>query len=469
MDIQQSSNLNFLIADLNAANFDIPIFILMVVCIVLSAFFSMSETAFSSCNVVKLKSLVEDRRSGAKKALQLADNFEKTVTTLLIGNNIVNTALSTVAVGFFTKLIIFGEWVSLASTLIITIVLLIFGEILPKTFAKNNPEAIAVKVSFAVYVLQLLFYPLVQMFRALQKLVAKKNTDGDKMTYDEEEFSILIDEMEESGAIEDDEASIIKNVLDLKDRSVEDIMIPRIDMVAIDYKATLDEVKQFLINTNYSRIPVYKNDKDHIVGILYVRDFFPALVKNSRLAWKKLIRPVKFVSSQMKIDDLIVELQKSKMMLAIVSGEYGDVLGLVSMEDALEEIVGEIYDEHDVLGQNDLLFEQQDDGSYLVDADMYVEDLFERLNIGDVPEDVPSKLSGWLFAKCESIPEVGFSMKYIACYTMHNEESESYEDFAKAIEMTIAEVDGRRIHLIKVVVRDATDEEIELHQSIDED
>ena len=279
----------------------------------------------------------------------------------------------------------------------------------------------------------------------------------------------MVDEIEESGVVDEDKAELLHGTIDYASTEAYEIMTPRVDVYAIDVNDDLDEVLKDERTYIYSRIPVYKNDKDHIVGILYVRDFFPALVKNSRLAWKKLIRPVKFVSSQMKIDDLIVELQKSKMMLAIVSGEYGDVLGLVSMEDALEEIVGEINDEHDVLGQNDLLFEQQDDGSYLVDADMYVEDLFERLNIGDVPEDVPSKLSGWLFAKCESIPEVGFSMKYIACYTMHNEESESYEDSAKAIEMTIAEVDGRRIHLIKVVVRDATDEEIELHQSIDED
>ncbi len=466
MDIQRS----FFLSDVQSTiSFDVPVFIIMIVCIVLSAFFSMTETAFSSANVVKLKSLVEDRKRGAKKALELADNFEKTVTTLLIGNNIVNTALSTVAVGFFAKLVIFGDWVSFASTLIITVVLLIFGEILPKTFAKNKPESIAIKVSYIVYALQIIFYPFVMIFRGLQRLVTKRGSEDEKKTFDEEEFNILIDEMEESGAIEDDEASIIKNVLDLKDRSVSDLMVPRIDMVAISYNASLDEAKQFLMETNYSRIPVYKNDKDHIVGILYVRDFFPALVKNSKMSWKKLIRPVKFVSSQMKADDLIVEMQKSKTMIAIVSGEYGDVLGLVTMEDALEELVGEIYDEHDIAGEDDIFFEEISENTYLVDAEMYVEDLFERLNIGDIPEDVPSKLSGWLFAKCESIPEVGFTMNYIACYTMQDEETESYEDYAKTLEISIAEVDGRRIHRIQVVVREATDEEIELHQKEDEE
>ncbi|MDE7214163.1 MAG: hemolysin family protein, partial [Anaeroplasmataceae bacterium] len=300
-------------------------------------------------------------------------------------------------------------------------------------------------------------------------LVSKKGSEEDKKTFDEEEFNILIDEMEESGTIEDDEASIIKNVLDLKERSVADIMVPRIDMVAIDYNSTLDEVKQILMELNYSRFPVYKTDKDHIIGILYVRDFFPALVKNPRLSWKKLIRPVKFVSSQMKADDLIVELQKSKTMIAIVSGEYGDVAGLVTMEDALEELVGEIYDEHDIAGEDDILFEEKGPNTYLVDAEMYVDDLFDRLHIGDVPEDVPSKLSGWIFAKCESIPKVGFSMTYIACYTMTSEETEEYEDYAKALDISIAEVEGRRIQRLKIVVRDATEYEIEQYQKEDDE
>ena len=453
MDIQRS-----IIFLTEAPKFD-PIFFLMLACIILSAFFSMSETAFSSANIVKIKSLVEDRKRGAKKALYLAENFDKTVTTLLIGNNIVNTTLAIVSVKFFAGLVIFESWLELASTLIITIVLLIFGEILPKTFGKRNPENVCLSVAFIIYTLSIILFPVVFIFRGIQKLVSRN--EEDKKTLDEEELGILIDEMEESGEIEDDEAELIKKVFDLKDRNVEDIMVPRIKMVAIDYASTLDEVKEILYNTNYSRIPVYKTDKDHIIGILYERDFFPALAKNPNLAWKKLIRPVNFVSGQMKTDDLIVEFQKKKSHLAIVSGEYGDVLGLVTMEDALEELVGEIYDEHDIAGEDDLLFEELDENTFLVDAEMYVEEFFERLNVGDVPEDVPAKMSGWLFAKCESIPKVGFEMDYVATYTMLNEETESYDDYAKVLTISIAEVQDRRIMKIKVVLRDATQEEIE--------
>ncbi|MDE5545962.1 MAG: DUF21 domain-containing protein, partial [Anaeroplasmataceae bacterium] len=215
MDIQRSV---FLVnkADSTGSPFNTLFFILMLICIFLSAFFSMSETAFSSANVVKLKSLVEDRKRGAKKALQMAESFDKTVTTLLIGNNIVNTALSTIAVLFFIQLGVAEDWVSLISTLVITVTLLIFGEILPKTIAKNSPEAVVVKVAYIVYALQLVFYPFVLFFKGLQWLVSKKGSEDEKKTFDEEEFNILIDEMEESGTIEDDEASIIKNVLDLK-------------------------------------------------------------------------------------------------------------------------------------------------------------------------------------------------------------------------------------------------------------
>ena len=192
------------------------------------------------------------------------------------------------------------------------------------------------------------------------------------------------------------------------------------------------------------------------------------LTTGENLGWKKLIRPVNFVSSQMKADDLIVEFQKNKAHLAIVSGEYGEVLGLVTMEDALEELVGEIYDEHDIAGEDDLLFEELGNDTYMVDAEMYVEEFFERLNVGDVPEDVPAKMSGWLFAKCESIPQVGFEMEYVASYTMMDEETEDYEDYYKNLSISIAEVEDRRITKIKVVVRDLTEEEIEQLKEIED-
>ena len=448
------------------AKFNVVIFVIMICFVVLSRFFSMSETALSCAEKVKVQAAIEERKSGSKKALFLLNNYNKTLTTLLIGNNIANVALSAIAVKFFTDLAIAEEYVSLVTTAVITIVLLIFGEVIPKIIAKNYPEEISYKVSIVVIVLIYIFYPFVLFFNGIQKLISRKNQAE---SYDENELGIMLNTMEEEGNIENDEAELIQNVLELNDRSVEDIMIPRIKMQAINYSAKLEEVKEMLIDNPFSRIPVYKNDKDHIVGILYERDFFPALVKNPKLSWKRLIRPVKYVAASMKVDALIKELQASKMHMAIVSGEYGDVLGLVTMEDALEELVGEIYDEHDVPGDNDLKCEKHDDGSYIVSGEYFVEDLFEELGIGDIPEDVPSKLSGWLFAKCESLPEVGFSFKYVAIYTKQNEEDESYSDYAKTLTFSIYSVIDRRINEVKVEINDATEEEIEKHDEEDEE
>ena len=433
----------------------------MIVLVVFSAFFSMSETAFSSTTDAKLRLLIEERKSGAKKALQLASNFDKTLITLLIGNNIVNVLLSTLAVLFFGYLIQDNDTLlSVVSTAVVTITILIFGEILPKVIAKQYPEAIAVKVAWPVYVIMLILTPLVYFFLGIQKLFTHKQTEADAI--DEDELGVLIDQMEDQGEIEHDEAETIRNVFDLNDRSVSDIMIPRIQMDAINYESTLEEVKSFMIDNPYSRIPVYKTDKDHIIGILYERDFFPALIKNPKMSWRRVIKPAKFVAGSMKVDALIEELQKAKTHIAIVSGEYGDVLGLVTLEDAIEEIVGEIYDEHDIPGDNDLIFLEEEDGAYIVDGEWFVDDLFDKLGVGDQPDDVPSKLSGWMFAKCESIPKPGFSFDYVAIYTKQNEEEE-YEDFAKVITFTIDQVKNRRIETVKVTIRDANDEEIEAH------
>lgn len=452
MDIQRSCLF------LSGVVFNTPIFIAMIVFVAFSAFFSMSETAFSSVSVVKLRLAVEDRRSGAKKALHLTENFDRTLTTLLVGNNIVNTALSTVAVGFFANLIVNSQWIELISTSVITITLLIFGEIMPKTIAKQYSEGIALKVAWPVYVISCILYPIVAIFRLLQRIFTRKKIDD---AMNEDELEIALKSMEHEGKIEEKEVSLIKNVLVLNDRSVEDIMIPRIEMSAIDFDSSNAEVKNFFKKNIYSRIPVYREDKDHIVGILFERDFFKELTdQKQNFDWHKIIRPAKYVSAAMKVDALIAFLQQEKTHLAIVSGEYGDTVGLVTMEDALEELVGEIYDESDIAGDNDLLFVKNEDGSYLVDADMYVEDLFERLDIGQAPDDAPSKIYSWVFEHSEEIPKVGISMQYISCFTKYDEEEESYQDFVKKLTLTIASVEGRRIMTVNVTVEDATKEEI---------
>ena len=425
----------------------------------------MTETVFASVSEAKIKNYVEERKTGAKKALFCVEHFDRTLTTLLVGNNIVNTALSTFALSFFMGFIRTGN-LELISTAIITIVLLIFGEITPKTIGKKYNDKLVLFLAPIIYVISYILLPISIIFMGIQKIfTGKKNNDSQ---VNESELETILDTMVEDGEIEDDEHEYIKNVFDLNDRTVEEIMVPRVDMVAIEDTTSIDEVKNIFIREQYSRIPVYHEDKDHIIGIIYERDFFEAMAKNIELKnVKQLMRNVLFVNKKMTVDALIKTLQESKTHMAIVSGEYNDTLGLVTMEDALEEIVGEIYDEHDEGSVKQKLITKINDNTYMVDGDMFVSDMFEEIGLGEAPEGA-SKLSTWMFESQEDLPKIGDKMTYISCFTDQNENGE-YEDYAKKIVLEIVEVDDRRIETVKVTVDDATEEEVEQFEESKED
>lgn len=438
---------------------------LLIILVLFSAFFSMTETVFASVSEAKIKNYVEERKTGAKKALFCVEHFDRTLTTLLVGNNIVNTALSTFALTFFMGFIKTGN-LELISTAIITIVLLIFGEITPKTIGKKYNDKLVLFLAPIIYVISYILLPISIIFMGIQKIfTGKKNNDSQ---VNESELETILDTMVEDGEIEDDEHEYIKNVFDLNDRTVEEIMVPRVDMVAIEDTTSIDEVKNIFIREQYSRIPVYHEDKDHIIGIIYERDFFEAMAKNIELKnVKQLMRNVLFVNKKMTVDALIKTLQESKTHMAIVSGEYNDTLGLVTMEDALEEIVGEIYDEHDEGSVKQKLITKINDNTYMVDGDMFVSDMFEEIGLGEAPEGA-SKLSTWMFESQEDLPKIGDKMTYISCFTDQNENGE-YEDYAKKIVLEIVEVDDRRIETVKVTVDDATEEEVEQFEDSKED
>lgn len=438
---------------------------LLIILVLFSAFFSMTETVFASVSEAKIKNYVEERKTGAKKALFCVEHFDRTLTTLLVGNNIVNTALSTFALTFFMGFIRTGN-LELISTAIITIVLLIFGEITPKTIGKKYNDKLVLFLAPIIYVISYILLPISIIFMGIQKIfTGKKNNDSQ---VNESELETILDTMVEDGEIEDDEHEYIKNVFDLNDRTVEEIMVPRVDMVAIEDTTSIDEVKNIFIREQYSRIPVYHEDKDHIIGIIYERDFFEAMAKNIELKnVKQLMRNVLFVNKKMTVDALIKTLQESKTHMAIVSGEYNDTLGLVTMEDALEEIVGEIYDEHDEGSVKQKLITKINDNTYMVDGDMFVSDMFEEIGLGEAPEGA-SKLSTWMFESQEDLPKIGDKMTYISCFTDQNENGE-YDDYAKKIVLEIVEVDDRRIETVKVTVDDATEEEVEQFEESKED
>ncbi len=426
---------------------------IILLCIILSAFFSMSETVFSSVNSAKIKTAVEDRKAGSKKALYLTDNFDKTLTTLLVGNNIVNTLMTVLSVPLFASFIKNESYVSLVSTVVMTVVLLVLGEITPKMLGKRYCDSICFKISGLVYVFTIVLFPLVIVFRGLQRLISgKKQSTADEIS--EDELNTILDTMEDEGQIETDEHEIIKNVFDLNDRTAEDIMVHRMDVVAIDVESSVEEIRETLLKVQYSRLPVYEGDKDHIIGILYEREFLSECLKGNKVNIRKIMRQPKFVSKAMHVDELIKEMQRSKTHIAIVLGEYGDTLGIVTMEDALEEIVGEIYDEYDEVEPDRAKITKLSDNSYEVDGEIYVDDLFEELELGAVPDETTKTLSAWLFEQFENLPNVGDVKVIPVSYTKQNEESGDYEDYNKNVSFEVSEVDDVRIKTVKITITD---------------
>ena len=457
MDIQST---NLILTEVSGVPyFNAPIFIAMLALVCMSAFFSMSETVFSTCNTVKLTLLAEEGKKSAQKALWITQHYDRTITTLLVGNNIVNTTLSIISVTFFADLLINSpnlvEFVSVAA---VTIIVLIFGEITPKTIAKIYADSLALSLSYIIRFIEFLLFPIVIIFTGYQKLFHMKESEEDKEPQvNEQELQAILDDMEDEGAIESNEVEMINAVLSLNDREVKDIMTPRPDIVAISDDADIDDIKDLFFEAKFSRIPVYHDDKDNIVGILFERDFLTTYIKRKNFRLKTILRPVKYVSASMKVDDLFHELQKSKMHMAVVSGEYGEVIGLVTMEDALEEMVGEIYDEHDET-KDEVLIQKVEDGEYIVNANIYLEDLFEDLELGKAPETQYSKLSGWLYGNCEDVPEEGFNYVYVSKF-IHKTDDEDYEECTKKLTFVITKVEDRRILEAKLFVEDITNSE----------
>jgi len=379
----------------------------MIGLLLLSAFFSMTETAYSSVGRLRMKTLVELKRSGSKKALWIVDNFDKTLTTLLVGNNLANIALATVSVilfkGLFSNLENADTVISLMNTGVMTIIILIFGEILPKSVAKTNAEKICLWESRIIYFLIKVMTPVTYPFLLLNRRVKKRIDTEGRVSVTESDLETIIDTMEEEGSIESEEASMLQKVLELSEITVEEIMTPRVDMIAIEVNDDVKDITETFFKNKYSRLPVYDTNTDNIVGVLSERDFYTKLIKDQNINIRRMMRQPLFIPASTKVDALIELLQTQNMHMAIVVDEYGGVDGIVTMEDALEELVGEIYDEHDDITEDVV---KKDDYNYIVNADYDLEDLFEDLNLGKPPVSDSTSVGGWLFEMFQDIPEV---------------------------------------------------------------
>lgn len=383
----------------------IPSIIAIVILIALSAYFSATETAFSTMNRVRLKSLIKSGNKKAGLALRLADNYDKLLSTILVGNNIVNIATASISTLLFVNL--YGPYGATISTIVITVVVLIFGEITPKGLAKESPEKFAMFASPFINALVVILTPINFIFTQWKKLLNKlfRSPGGKGMT--EEELLTIVEEAEQDGAINEDESELIHSVIDFTDLKVRDIITPRVDIVGVDKNAGRDEIIRAFSSTGFSRLPVYDEDCDHIIGILNQKDFFNLVMAGDYAGAAAAMKPPLFIPPAAKISGLLKDLQKAKVHMAVVLDEYGGTLGIVTMEDILEELVGEIWDEHDEVVED---FMEVEDNTYRINCGAELDKLFDYLSItGDTGA---TTVSGWIMERLEKIPEPGDSFRY---------------------------------------------------------
>lgn len=374
----------------------------LVVLVAFSAFFSASETAFSSLNQIRLKSRADDGDASAARVLAMAEQYDKLLSTILIGNNIVNIGAASIATVLFTRLL-GEERGATVSTIVLTIIVLIFGEVSPKSIAKEMPETIATAVSPFLNLLMLLFTPLTWLFSQWKKLlnhfIHSKETD----TITEGELMTMVSEAENDGELTDRESELIRSAIEFDDVEVEEILTPRVDVVAVEDDTPLDEVAQIFAESGYSRLPVYHDTIDNIIGVVHEKDFYLArLKKESKL--EDMIAPTLYTTGSTQISQLLRTLREQHHHMAVVVDEYGGTEGIITLEDILEELVGEIWDEHDEATED---FRKQSDGSWLVSGSASVDDLFEELDIPEDDDIDSNTVNGLVQEKTHHLPKVG--------------------------------------------------------------
>lgn len=384
------------------------LYFLLVLLIGGSAFFSASETALSTINRVRMKNAAEEGDKKAKKVLKIADDYERTISTILIGNNIVNIAASSLATVLLMK--IFPVNGAAVSTVIMTVLVLIFGEVTPKTFAKQNADKLAGYVAGPIDFLRTLFSPLVFLLVKLTNLLTSKSVAEDKPSVTEEELKSIIETIEEEGVLEEGESDLVQSALEFDEIEVQEVLTPRVDMIAFDLEDPWEELLHLVCSEGISRFPVYEESIDHIIGVVRAKDVLLAEVGGKRDV-RRLITPVMFVHRTMNISKLLNDMRRSKMQMAIVTDDYGGTLGLVTLEDVLEELVGEIFDETDEV--EELPVQQLEEHLFRVAGEANVYDVFEELGVSTRNFDSDfSSTAGWALECLEHIPAPGESFDY---------------------------------------------------------
>ena len=400
---------------------------LIILCLIISAVCSSTETAFSSANRIRLKNFAAGGNKNAEKALKITDNFDKALTTILVANNVVNIASSSMATVLFTNK--FGAGSVGLATLVMTVLVLIFGEILPKSLAKENSETFSIFMAPALSAAMLILTPITVIFMWLKNLTSKLfGSKKKEPSVTEEELKYIIEEIEDEGVLEEQESDLVRSALEFDEITINEILVPRVNITGIELNTPLEEVKDIFMETKYSRLPVYENTIDSIVGILHQSDFYRLYFDGGKIS--DIINKPIYISENKHISEALKEMQKAKVHMAVVIDQYGGTEGICTLEDIIEELVGEIYDESD---EEDTSFIRISDKRFEISPDLSVNDFLERLGL---PEDTidteRTSMGGWIMDMLDRIPE--------------QNEFVSYGPF----NMTISMEDEQKIDKIKV-------------------
>ena len=413
----------------------IPSLVAMLICITMSAYFSATETAFSSVNKTRLKAMAEKGDKRAELTYRLAEDYDRLISTILIGNNVVNISLSSIGTLLFVDLLQGADYAATVSTAVITVVVLIFGEITPKSVAKDFPEKFAMFSAPIINVFIILLTPLNFLFSQWKKLVGKIFKGEEDAGMSQEELLLLVDEVQQDGAIDESEGELLRNAIEFGDLEARDILTHRVDLEAVPIDATKEQVAELFTESRFSRLLVYEDSIDKIVGVIHQKDFYTGTgVVKAPL--KEIMTEPLYIHQTEKVDDLLQLLRTNKSHMAIVIDEYGGTMGIVTMEDILEELVGEIWDEHDEIEEP---IQQLSDNTYIVDGSVTLDDFCDMFDISSDSHSV--SLGGWVMDEMERIPDEGDSFEY------------------ENLTITVSKTDDHRVETVTVTVHDKEEDD----------
>ena len=394
------------------------------VLILMSGYFSATETAFLSCNKTRLRTMAEKGNKRAALVNRLNENYDRLLSTILIGNNIVNLTAASIGTVLFVRL--YGDIGATVSTAVITVLVLIFGEITPKNVAKDCPEKLAMFSAPIIRVLIWIFTPLNFLFGLWKKLVSKVLHLESDSKMSQEELLMLVEEVREGGTIDSEEGDLLKNAIEFNDMRAEDILTHRVDLEAVDIESTKEEIAEVFTQSKFARLPVYEDSIDNIIGILNMKDFYDGTGITAKSIRDIMTKPL-FVLKSEKIDELLKLLQETKSQMAVILDEYGGTLGIVTLEDILEELVGEIWDEHDEVTEEYIPIGEN---RWRVDCSVNLDDFCDFFGIET--DSTTISLGGWVMEQLGKVPEAGDSFEF------------------ECLSVSVVETDGQRVTFIDV-------------------